>query len=169
MSAQVIRHLCERLSIVATIVCVLILSSLIAINSLEITLRSFFSVSLSWIYETNTLLASWLYFLGIVVVYHHAKDITVTFLVDALPPRVRITYLRTVQLLSGAVFLACAWYSWRLIRLQWPFHTPGVGYPRAAFTAPLLIGLVLISIECLRRVIEVNERDTDEKTAGDAP
>lgn len=168
MSAQVMRHVCDRISTATTIVCVLILAALIVINSLEITLRSFFHMSFSWIYETNTLLASWLYFLGIVVVYHRGKDITVTFLVDALPARVQPVYRAGVQLLSGLVFIACAWYAWKLIQLQWPFRTPGVGYPRAAFTAPLLIGLVLISLECFRRVLAADEADTGQKPLGDA-
>lgn len=168
MSAQVIRYFCDRLSAAATAVCILILAGLIVINSLEITLRSFFHISFSWIYETNTLLASWLYFLGIVVVYHHARDISVTFVTDALPPRARAIYRRAIQLVSGAVFLASAWYAWRLIQLQWPFRTPGVGYPRAAFTIPLFVGLVLISLECFRRVFTANERDGAPKPAGDA-
>lgn len=161
MSAQVIRQVCEGVSTVATIICVAILAALIVINALEITLRSFFDISFSWIYETNTLLASWLYFVGIVVVYHHGRDITVTFVVDALPPRIRTIYRGALQFVSGIIFIACAWYAWRLIQLQWPFHTPGVGYPRAAFTAPLFIGLVLIALECFRRVL-------DPGTEGDA-
>lgn len=168
MSPQVLRHVCDWISAATTALCVSILAALIAVNSLEIVLRSFFDFSFSWIYETNTLLASWLYFLGIVVVYHHAKDITVTFVVDALPPRAQSLYRRAIQLVSAVVFTACAWYAWRLIQLQWPFKTPGVGFPRAAFTAPLFIGLVLISLECLRRVLSPDERDRAQTIAGDA-
>lgn len=168
MSTKAVRHVCERINRVVTVACVLILSALVIVNALEITLRSFFSISLSWIYETNTLLAVWLYFLGIAVVYHHAKDITVTFVVDALPPRAQPIYRRAVQLASAVVFIACAWYAWRLIQLQWPFRTPGVGYPRAAFTAPLFIGLVLVSLECLRRVLAPDERDSAQPLSGDA-
>lgn len=168
MSARVIRHFCEGVSTATTILCVVILASLIAINALEITLRSFFAISFSWIYETNILLASWLYFLGIVAVYHHGRDITVTFVVDALPSRWRRIYRSVIQLLSGFIFIACAWYAWRLIQLQWPFHTPGVGYPRAAFTAPLFIGLVLIALECFRRVLEAGTNDGAADAAGEA-
>ncbi|MBX3529596.1 MAG: TRAP transporter small permease [Rhizobiaceae bacterium] len=168
MSPQVLRHVCDWISAATTALCVSILAALIAVNSLEIVLRSFFDFSFSWIYETNTLLASWLYFLGIVVVYHHAKDITVTFVVDALPSRAQPFYRRAVQLASAVIFIACAWYAWRLIQLQWPFKTPGVGFPRAAFTAPLFIGLVLISLECLRRVLAPDEPDRARTIAGDA-
>jgi len=167
MSAQVMRHLCERLSTLIMIVCVLILSSLIAINALEITLRSFFSTSLSWIFETNTLLASWLYFLGIAIIYHKGKDITVTAVQERLPSSLQRLYGRAMQLITAAVYIGCAWYAWRLIELQWPFRTPGVGYPRAAFTLPLLIGLAVVALECLRRVLDPQEPAPAASAHGD--
>lgn len=154
MSVQTVHRVCERINLAVTVVCVLLLCALILINSLEITLRSFFNTSLSWIFETNTLLAVWLYFLGIAVVYHKGKDVSVTVVQDRLPPSTRLLYGRAMQLVTAAVYLACAWYAWRLIALQWPFRTPGVGFPRAAFTVPLFIGLVLIVVECLRRVMD---------------
>jgi len=146
--------LCARLEQFFAAGTMLILAAILAINTLEIVSRTFFSVSFQWIYEVNLLLASWMYFLGIFLVYRRSGDITVMGVLSILPNRWRDRYVRILHIVSGAVFLVVAWYAWTLVELQWPFRTPGVRIPRAAFTIPLLVGLVAVAFDVLRRAAD---------------
>lgn len=148
----------ERLFAAATI---LALAAIMAINGLEIAGRSLLSLSLSWIHETNLLLASWMYFLGIFLVYRRGGDIAMVGLVQLLPLRVRGPWLRLLRLATAAAFLVVGWHAVRLIELQWPFRTLGVGYRRAAFTLPLALGAAAVGLESLRAAAFA--------PAGDAP
>lgn len=135
------------------LISILLLATLVSINALEIALRTFFDTSLSWILETNIAIASSMYFLGAAVVYHEGRDISSTFIVDTLPTKIRSGYLRLITIVSGLVYLAAAWFAWKLILLQYPFSTPGVGFPRIIYTVPLLVAFLVISLECVWRGI----------------
>lgn len=126
-----------------------ILAAILAVNGLEIVTRSFLGHSFAWIYEINLLLASWLYFLGIVLVYRHGGDITMVGLKTLLAQRRHAGFDRAVNAISAAIFLVVAWQSWLLIELQWPFRTPGVGIPRAAYSLPLAIGVALVALQLI--------------------
>lgn len=131
----------------------LMLAALVSINALEIVLRTFFNTSLSWIIETNIAIASSMYFIGAAVVYHEGRDISSTFIVNTLPTKIRSGYLRFITVVSGLVYLTAAWFTWKLVLLQYPFSTPGVGFPRIIYTVPLLVAFLVISLECVWRGI----------------
>jgi TRAP-type C4-dicarboxylate transport system permease small subunit len=160
----VIRRALERGADMAVVavsgVTVGILVVILGINSLEIVSRTFLSFSFQWIYETNLLLGAWMYFLGIFLVYRRGGDITMVGLANLVSPAVANVIARTIRALTGAVFLVVAWYSWKLIELQWPFRTPGVGIPRAAYTLPLLIGMIAVSLEMLRQAFVADLAET---------
>ena len=152
---------------VALVICTSLLVGLISINTLEIVLRAFFSTSLSWIHETNVLLASWLYFIGIAIIYHNHRDITVSLIIDRLSLQLKRAASRLYALITGAVFLVIAYESWRLIELQFPFQTPGVGYPRFVYTLPLFISATIIGFESILRAIAPGQF-TPAPSVGDA-
>src|SRR5688572_22403999 len=137
-----------------------ILIVILGINTLEIVSRTFLSFSFQWIYEMNLLLGAWMYFLGIFLVYRRGGDITMVGLTNLVPPAAANVIARGIHFLTGAVFLVVAWYSWKLIELQWPFRTPGAGIPRAAYTMPLLIGMLAVSFEMLRQAIVADLAET---------
>lgn len=158
--------LLERLFAAAT---VLLLAAIMAINGLEIAGRSLLSLSLSWIHETNLLLASWMYFLGIYLVYRRGGDIAMVGLVQLLPQRARGPWRRLLRLVTAAVFLLVGWQAVLLIELQWPFRTLGVGYRRAAFTLPLALGAVAVGLESLRAAAFAPAADAVAATDGARP
>jgi TRAP-type C4-dicarboxylate transport system permease small subunit len=151
MTGRLIDDVCLALERIVAAAAVALLAVITLMNALEIVSRSFFDYSFQWIYETNLLLASWMYFLGIYLVYRRSGDIAMVGLRSVLPASARGVYDRTIHVVTGAVFIAVAWYAFTLIELQWPFRTPGVGFPRAAFTVPLLIGVGAIGVDALRR------------------
>lgn len=139
--------LCAALERIATATVVCLLAAILAINALEIVSRSVFDLSFQWIYEVNLLLASWLYFIGIFLVYRHGGDITMVGLKTVLPGRLHRGFDRLVNTISAGVFALVGWQTLTYVQLQWPFKTPGVGIPRAAFTLPLLIGVAAVALQ----------------------
>ena len=145
----------ERIVVRAAIsISVAALALIVSINVLEIVSRTFFHVSFAWIYETSLLLAAWTYFLGIVPVYARNGDVSVVGLKQLLPSSARLSFERTIHVVSTLTFAIAAWFTWQLIELQLPYRTPGSGLPNAAFTAPLLLGLVGLIIVLLNKLTE---------------
>lgn len=138
----------------ATAIAAAALAVIILINGLEIVSRTFFHVSYAWIYETNLLLAAWSYFLGIIPVYARNGDVSVVGLKQLLPLRAHAGFDRALQLVSMVTFAIAAWFAWELILLQLPFRTPGSGLPNAAFTAPLLLGLIGLIVVLANKLVE---------------
>lgn len=140
--AALLRHTDRFIVRAATAISVAALASIVLINVLEIVSRTLFDRSFAWIYETNLLLAAWSYFLGIVPVYARNGDVSVVGLKQLLPLRSRATFERVIHAVSLVTFAIAAWFAGALVELQLPYRTPGSGLPNAAYTAPLLLGLI---------------------------
>jgi TRAP-type C4-dicarboxylate transport system permease small subunit len=136
---------------------------IVAINAAEIVTRSFFAYSFDWIHEINLLLANWLYFLGICLVYFRNQDITVDFVLKLFPGRRRVLYLIAVNLAIVATLIVLAVYAWELVELQTGFKTMGLGIRNHWFSLPVLIGtfvlLAIVATQSLRLWLE-RERDS---------
>jgi TRAP-type C4-dicarboxylate transport system permease small subunit len=137
----------------------LLLAGIVASNAAEVVLRTAFATSLSWIFEINLLCATWIYFIGMGQVYYRKGDIAVDVLVRALPPRLRLGWSWVVDLLCIGSFLVIGWYGVKLVALQWPFRTPGVGLPSAAYSAPVVIGAAVMIVHvCAQRLRDLARR-----------
>jgi TRAP-type C4-dicarboxylate transport system permease small subunit len=123
-----------------------ILAAIVLANGAEILLRSTVSYSIAWVFEVNTLLATWLYFIGICQVYFRKGDIAVDFLARRMPPRVQRAWSATLLVLSMLTLAVIAWHGALLMQVQWPYRTPGVRLPSAAFTLPVVLGAVIMML-----------------------
>jgi TRAP-type C4-dicarboxylate transport system permease small subunit len=166
---RLLAALCGVLERVLGVAIVALLATILAINGLEIVSRSVFAVSFQWIYEINLLLASWLYFLGIFLVYRHGGDISMVGLKTILPPHLHRGFDRVVNAIAAAVFAIVGWYALAYVQLQWPFKTPGVGIPRAAFTLPLLIGVFAVALQLLADTLRPRLPATNSRADETAP
>lgn len=147
---QILDRIVVRL---ATIVATLSLFAILLINVIEIVARTAFDVSFAWIFETNLLLAAWTYFIGIVPVYARNGDIAIVGLSQLVPPHFRPAFDALLNVVSAATFALVTWYAYTLITVQWPFRTPGIGIPNAAFTAPLFLGCAALVLGLVRRLL----------------
>lgn len=121
-----------------------ILVVIVVINAAEIVTRSFFSHSFDWIHEINLLLANWLYFLGICLIYYRQQDITIDFVLRLFRGRLRAPFLIAINLLTIATLLVVAWYGWELLALQANYKTMGLGLRNHWFSLPVVIGAVMM-------------------------
>lgn len=132
----------------------LFLAAVVLIHGLELLARNFFNYSYVWAHEVNILLANWVYFLGICIVYHLKGDVSVTFFARALAPPYRRAWAVFCHLVSGAVFAIIAFYGWELVKLQAPYRTTGLGIPNMAFSLPVVISGVVLVVITLRHAVE---------------
>lgn len=131
----------------------LLLATLVVTNLAEVAARGFWSYSIEWVFEVNTLMAVWLYFLGIYLVYFRRDDISVKILVRRLPAGVQ-RYLEV--LVDVAIVGTCftiGWQAVHLIGVQWPLKTPGLRLPNPLFTAPVLLGSALMCATMTERLL----------------
>jgi hypothetical protein len=126
-----------------------LLVGIVCSNAVELVLRSVFAYSLSWIFEVNLLLATWLYFIGVCQVYYRKGDIAVDVLSNYLPPPTRPERHRR----SAERYHVCRD---RLVRTSTGIRavadrTPGVGLPSALYTAPVITLAPRSDPACLRK------------------
>jgi TRAP-type C4-dicarboxylate transport system permease small subunit len=134
----------------ATMAC---LAVIVAINGLELVARNLANHSFVWAHEVNLLLANWMYFLGIVLVYRRGGDVVVGLVLDRLGPGARRFWAVACHAISAIVFALIAVEGWALVELQWPFRTTGLGIPNPAFSAPVAIGGALLVVILAERIL----------------
>ncbi len=139
---------------VCVLVTNLLLAVLVANNVIEMAARGFWHTSIGWVFEVNLLLAIWLYFLGIFQVYFRRGDISVDVLMRKAPLHVQRWMAITIDAVIVATLMMISWYAVQLMQVQWPFKTPGLRMPNPLFTAPVLIGSVLMALTMLERLLQ---------------
>jgi TRAP-type C4-dicarboxylate transport system permease small subunit len=136
-----------------------LLAFVVAANAWEIALRAVANQSLHWLYEVNLLLANWIYFLGICLVYWRKRDIVIDFLVDRLPAGPRRIYQSCINLLVIAVLAVIGRYGVELMRLQAQDYSTGVGIGNPLFTLPVVLGAVLMALGLLHHTLALSLAD----------
>jgi TRAP-type C4-dicarboxylate transport system permease small subunit len=145
----------------------LFLAIILVINGVELSARNLANYSFVWAHEINLLLANWVYFLGIVLVYRRGGDVVVGFIFDRLGPRARRVWAVACHAVSAVVFAVIAVEGWALVELQWPFHSTGLGVPNPAFSAPVAVGGALLVVILADRILAT--LDGREAPAGGSP
>jgi len=136
-----------------------LLAGVVLINGLELAARNLFNYSFVWAYEVNLLLAAWVYFVGMTVVYYRNADITVQYLTAFLPEGAQRIWVVACNLIVLAVLAVIAWYTWVLIELQTGFRTTGLGIPNPWFSAPVLAGAVLMAVHVASQTRDMLRRE----------
>lgn len=159
----------SRLVQVIDVATCLMLAAIVAIGGLELCARNIFNHSFVWAHEVTILLANWVYFLGICIVYEKRGDVTVG-VVNAIlrNARLRRAWSALCEIVSAAVFATIAWYGWELLKLQAPFHTTGLRIPNPAFSAPAVVGAAVLTLLSIRHAV-ADLRGEDEAPAVSVP
>jgi len=129
-----------------------LLSGLIVSNLVSMISLSGFSQSVDWTYEVNLLISAWLYFIGVCQVYFRNGDISVDLLTKHLPDYGKHVWSVLSDIITAVTFCVIAWFGVKLIELQLPFKTPGLSLPNALFTAPIVIGPVIMILQVVERM-----------------
>lgn len=148
----------QRFNLIAFRICVvvtnLLLTALVVNNLLEMLARGLWHISIGWVFEINILLAIWLYFLGIFQVYFRRGDISVDVVMRKASLRTQRRVAILIDIAIVATLAMISWYAVELMVVQWPFKTPGMRLPNPLFTAPVVIGSVLMALTMVERCLE---------------
>ena len=140
---------------VVEIVTSLLLFVVIAINGMEIFSHSLLNYSLHWVYEINLLLANWIYYLGICLVYFKRKDIVLK-LVDPYIPKNRMhLYLIVINVVTMSVLSVIIYYGWVLLFVQAKTKTLDLGIPDFYFSLPVVVGSAFIILITLHQSLDL--------------
>ena len=152
------RSMLQRFNLLAFRVCVastsLLLAMLVINNLLEMVARGLFNTSVAWVFEINLLLAIWLYFLGIFQVYFRRGDISVDVIMRKTPLHIQRWVAILIDLVIVGTLLMISWYAVQLMMVQWPFKSPGLRLPNPLFTAPVVIGSVMMVLTMFERLLQ---------------
>lgn len=127
----------------------------VVINGMEIFTRAVLNNSLFWVFEVNLLLASWIYFIGISLVYYRRGDITVEFLFNRLPSRVQRLYLIALNVIIVAILAVIIFYGYRLLIVQSRTATLGVKIPNHLFSLPVVLGAGSMILILAKQSLEI--------------
>jgi TRAP-type C4-dicarboxylate transport system permease small subunit len=123
-----------------------LLAAIVLINGLELVARNFFNYSFVWAHEVDLLLGSWVYFVGMTMVYYRNADITVEYFSGLLPERGQRIWVAVCNVVTLGVLAVIAWYCWVLMKLQLPFKTTGMGIPNPFFSAPVFVSALVMGL-----------------------
>ena len=123
-----------------------LLALIVLINGLELVARNFFNYSFVWAHELNLLLGSWVYFVGMTMVYYRNADITVEYFSGLLPERGQRIWVAVCNAVTLGVLAVIAWYCGVLMLLQLPFKTTGMGIPNPLFSAPVFVSAFVMAL-----------------------
>lgn len=95
----------------------LAMAALIGVITLQIVSRVFFT-AVSWTEEVARFLLIWITFLGATLAFQRGRHIAVTFVVDALPPRLAQLARITAVLVALGFMLALVVIGYRYMQMQ---------------------------------------------------
>lgn len=103
-----------------------LLSSMIVLAVLQIALRNFAGISLTWIDPLLRIEVLWLGLLGAAAATRGGRHITIDILEPVLSGRRKWLLARVANVAAALVCAAVAWYSGQFVLLEKEYPTPGV-------------------------------------------
>ena len=148
MVAQVERLLavCERVFWAIANMCLLLM---LAANMLQIARRAIFDKGIPLVFPWTVFLFVWMCFFGWYVVYRHASDITVDFLIDRLGEGAHGATRYFVNLLVIALMIVMLWHGPQVLTQQIGDVIELVELERWVQTLPLFVSSALIMVHAL--------------------
>jgi len=132
----------------------LLMLALTAVILYAVVARYFFNAAPAWSDEVPRVLFLWGTYIGIALAARRGKSLSVTFLLERLPPPARL-YLEMLMHLSIFVMLAfLLWYHVRAIELGRQTRMLATQWSDAIRFWPLSVGCVLIGLYQIRLVLK---------------
>lgn len=121
-------------------IAVLVLATMVAINSAEIVHRLAVTRGINWVQELSVILAMTLYFLTYTLIAKDREYIRIELVAKALPARGQHLLAVAVRLVVLAFHLMLAWYAVRAVKFNAAFETAVLSWPEYVFYVPLALG-----------------------------
>lgn len=121
-------------------IAILVLGTMVAINTAEIMHRVVFTNSLNWVQELSLVLAMTLYFLVYALIAKRQEYIRINLVTRWLRPAGQRRFSMLVRVLVLAFHALVAWYAVRAVQFAAMFETPILGWGEWVYYLPLAVG-----------------------------
>ena len=136
---------------------------IIFINGLGIFSRYFLSRPIVWVNELTILVGTWLFYIGMGVLYARKEDITLDLIVNKMPDRIRWVTERVIDAIVLVFLIILAVCSYKLIpfvSMSGSVLSFSLGISDAYYYIPVGVGSVLIFIPVLYKTLrEIESRE----------
>jgi TRAP-type C4-dicarboxylate transport system permease small subunit len=129
---------------------------LILINAFGIFSRYSLDRPLLWVHELTILVGTWLFYVGTGLLYMRGEDITVSLLVNKMPPRWRWMTNQVIQwtVLAFLVVLSVATYKLiPFVSMTGSMLSFSLGIPDVYYYLPVGVGSILMFIPVLYKTL----------------
>lgn len=131
----------------------LILGVLVCIVVGGVFMRYVMHMPWHWVEEMSGLLMVWIIFMGVFFAERDHENLTISFLTDAMRPRVRRWVYGVVSVLSVAILLIAAWWSWSLAAVVQARMTRILGISLFWVYVPVTVGFSVTAVLMAKRLL----------------
>jgi TRAP-type C4-dicarboxylate transport system permease small subunit len=128
----------------------------ILINGLGIFSRYFFRRPIVWVNELTILIGTWLFYIGIGVLYARKEDITLDLIVNKMPERMRRATdltINAIALIFLVVLAICTYKLIPFVSMSGSMLSFSLGISDVYYYIPVGIGSILIFIPVLYKTL----------------
>ncbi|MCQ9618179.1 TRAP transporter small permease [Paenalcaligenes niemegkensis] len=144
----------------------LLLGVLVCITVGGVFMRYVMHAPWHWTEEMSGLLMVWIVFIGVFFAERDNENLTINFLTEAMGPRLRQAFFVGISLLSVAVLVVTAWWSWTLAGAVQARMTRILGVSLFWIYVPVTVGFFATALLMLKRLFD---RHAHASSAGDTP
>lgn len=130
----------------------LLMGVLVCITVGGVFMRYVMNAPWHWVEEMSGLLMVWIVFCGVFFAERDNENLTITFLSDAMKPRLRQINFVLMTLLSIAILAIAAWWSWGLAETVQARMTRILGVSLFWIYVPVTIGFAATALLMLKRL-----------------
>lgn len=128
-------------------------------------LRYTTGASLQWAAEVPELLFPWMVMAGIVLGAAHGAHITTSFLMDAVPGRLRRIVGVVVWLTVTGLYGGLGWATWQMLPIVHDEASPILSVPGSVTYGCVMVGMFMLALIALKSAWNVLTLGTDRQTA----
>ncbi|KQP18309.1 TRAP transporter small permease [Pseudorhodoferax sp. Leaf267] len=137
---------------------VALMGLIVVIALIQVVNRFAFNSSLSWSEEAQIFGHIWIVFIGIPIALQRGAHLYIETFCDMLPPRARLVFDFTMELLWAAFGLSLIVLGWMVAEVAHLQESPGLEIPMSGPYAGMVLGGAYLLLVALRRLAALRGR-----------
>lgn len=135
-----------------------VMGAIVVIALVQVVNRFALNSSLSWSEEAQIFGHIWIVFIGIPIALQRGAHLYIETFCDKLPPRARLVFDFTVELLWAAFGLSLVVLGWKVAEVAHLQESPGLEVPMSWPYAGMVLGGAYLLLVALRRLFALRRR-----------
>jgi TRAP-type transport system small permease protein len=155
---------CKRgidfLAKVESVACMTMMAFLILVNGIGIFTRYFLNRPILWVHELTILIGTWLFYVGMGLLYARKEDISLDFIVNKMSERMRWVTEQVIQWMILVFLVTLTIASYKLIpfvSMSGSMLSFSLGIKDVYYYIPVGVGAILMFIPVLYKTLKALE------------